>query len=111
MKSLVIEELEHKLLELERKYENSEIEEDIIDSSLLDLLNDLNFHAEACLEGEEELFSNLIERTSNLIENNNTNYDEEEVDIEDVYDMMFPDRHEEDFDEDSMSYDSVFGDD
>ncbi|WP_313375263.1 hypothetical protein [Chishuiella sp.] len=26
-------------------------------------------------------------------------------------DMMFPDRHDEDFDEDSMGYDSVFGDD
>lgn len=28
-----------------------------------------------------------------------------------VLDMMFPDRHDEDFDEDSMSYDSVFGGD
>lgn len=26
-------------------------------------------------------------------------------------DMMFPNRHDEDFDEDDMSYDSVFGDD
>lgn len=26
-------------------------------------------------------------------------------------DRMFPDRHDDDFDEDSMSYDSVFGDD
>ena len=26
-------------------------------------------------------------------------------------DMLFPDRHDDDFDEDSMSYDSVFGDD
>lgn len=26
-------------------------------------------------------------------------------------DRMFPDRHDEDFDEDSMSWDSVFGDD
>ncbi|MFO7862678.1 MAG: hypothetical protein R6U85_01640 [Salinivirgaceae bacterium] len=33
-------------------------------------------------------------------------YDEEAV-----LDMMFPNRHDDDFDEDSMSYDSVFGDD
>lgn len=32
-------------------------------------------------------------------------------DQEGELDMMFPDRHDEDFDEDSMSYDSVFGDD
>lgn len=32
-------------------------------------------------------------------------------DEEGELDMMFPDRHDEDFDEDSMSYDSVFGDD
>lgn len=33
-------------------------------------------------------------------------YDEEAT-----LDMMFPDRHYDDFDEDSMSWDSVFGDD
>lgn len=32
-------------------------------------------------------------------------------DEESELDNMFPDRHEEGFDEDSMSYDSVFGDD
>ena len=32
-------------------------------------------------------------------------------DEEGELDMMFPDRHDDDFDEDSMSYDSVFGDD
>ena len=30
---------------------------------------------------------------------------------EDMLDMMFPDRQDEDFDEDSMSWDSVFGGD
>ena len=33
-------------------------------------------------------------------------YDEEAT-----LDMMFPNRHDDDFDEDDMSYDSVFGDD
>jgi hypothetical protein len=32
-------------------------------------------------------------------------------DAEDELDMMFPNRHADDFDEDSMSYDSVFGED
>ena len=32
-------------------------------------------------------------------------------DPEDMLDMMFPDRYDENFDEESMSYDSVFGDD
>ena len=32
-------------------------------------------------------------------------------DAEEELDRMFPDRHEEGFDNDSMSYDSVFGDD
>ena len=30
---------------------------------------------------------------------------------EEMYDYMFPNRHDEDFDEDDMSYDSVFGGD
>ncbi len=32
-------------------------------------------------------------------------------DAESELDNMFPNRHDDDFDEDSMSYDSVFGDD
>lgn len=32
-------------------------------------------------------------------------------DQEGELDMMFPDRHDDDLDEDSMNYDSVFGDD
>lgn len=32
-------------------------------------------------------------------------------DAEGELDMMFPNRHDDDFDEDSMSYDSVFGED
>ena len=32
---------------------------------------------------------------------------DEEIEL----DLIFPDRHDPDFDEDSMSYDSVFGDD
>jgi hypothetical protein len=32
-------------------------------------------------------------------------------DTEEELDIMFPDRHDEDFDEDSMNYDSIFGGD
>lgn len=37
--------------------------------------------------------------------------EEEEFDPEAELDYMFPNRHDDDFDEDSMSYDSVFGED
>jgi hypothetical protein len=44
----------------------------------------------------------------NIYEENIGYRSPEELD-EDMLDMMFPDRHDDDFDEDSMSYDSVFG--
>lgn len=37
--------------------------------------------------------------------------DNDFYDPEENLDMMFPDRYDDDFDEDSMSYDSAFGDD
>lgn len=57
-------------------------------------------------EGQESiLFEKLLKRIA-TIKRENDFYD---ADAE--LDRMFPDRHDEDFDEDSMSYDSVFGDD
>ena len=68
------------------------------------------------LEIEEELGSfsyddnyalmSKAEKIIAKIKRDNDFYDSEEN-----LDMMFPDRDDEDFDEDSMSYDSVFGDD
>ena len=52
----------------------------------------------------------------NSAEEEEDDFDEEEefdyeYDEDAILDMMFPDRHDEDFDEDNMSWDSVFGDD
>ena len=68
------------------------------------------------LEIEEELGSfsyddnyalmSKAEKIIAKIKRDNDFYDSEEN-----LDMMFPDRDDEDFDEDLMSYDSVFGDD
>jgi len=50
----------------------------------------------------KDLFRRIVKE--NDIEN-------EEFDIDSTYDMMFPNRNDDDFDEESMSYDSVFGSD
>lgn len=76
--------LDDKICELEEQIENAY--EDI-DEEGVDILRDLKKRI------------SRIRRESGL-------YDEETE-----LDMMFPDRHDEDFDEDSMSYGSIFGDD
>lgn len=57
-------------------------------------------------QGKEEL--ELI-KLLNKVKNIKNEF--EFFDPEDMLDMMFPDRYDQGFDEDSMSYDSVFGDD
>jgi hypothetical protein len=47
-----------------------------------------------------------LQKKLSIIKSENDFYDEETE-----LDMMFPDRHDDDFDEDSRSYDSTFGDD
>ena len=52
----------------------------------------------------------LKEEIGDIYEKNIGYKSPEDLD-EDMLDNMFPNRHDDDFDEDSMSYDSVFGDD
>ena len=47
-----------------------------------------------------------LQKKVTQIKRDNDFYDQEAE-----LDMMFPNRHDDDFDEDSMSYDSVFGGD
>ena len=83
---------------------NYEVEQDV-----LDLEQEVNDALEYT-SGEENLkLSELYKKINNLI--NEYDFFEEDYDEEAVLDMMFPDRYEQGFDEDSMSYDSVFGDD
>lgn len=56
----------------------------------------------------EQKIKKFKEEMGDIYEENIGYRSPEELD-EDMLDMMFPDRHDDDFDEDSMSYDSVFG--
>jgi predicted nuclease with TOPRIM domain len=58
-----------------------------------------------CSPHEEKTFQNLLKKIKKLKKENDF-YDEDAE-----LDRMFPNRNDEDFDEDSMSYDSVFGKD
>lgn len=72
---------------------------------------------------EMTLLTNLRLQVNELKEKNEFDYEineneyldeddlDEGYDEEGELDMMFPDRHDDNFDEDSMSWDSVFGDD
>lgn len=58
-----------------------------------------------CFKNEEYKFKALLKRIDTFKKENDF------YDAEAELDSMFPNRYDEDFDEDSMSYDSVFGDD
>ena len=52
-------------------------------------------------------YSDIFDFILHKMEKDDENDDEEKA----ILDMMFPNRYDDDFDEDSMSYDSVFRDD
>ncbi|HAT3992466.1 hypothetical protein CMU11_18060 [Elizabethkingia anophelis] len=87
----------------ENDYETEilELEEDV--DREIDILNNHPDYEKVSvsIEGLENLKKEIGQ-----FNKNNDFYDEERE-----LDMMFPDRHDDDFDEDSMSYDSVFGED
>lgn len=80
------------------QYEKAEKEVYSIEDEILDYIHNTE-------EIEFTQFAKLQERINN-IKRENDFYDEEAN-----LDMMFPNRYDDDFDEDSMSYDSVFGGD
>lgn len=93
------EELEKYREELEN--DNFEVEQDVLD---------LEEKIERAIDGYDEersegQYSKLLKELKSL------KREFDFYDQEGELDMMFPNRHDEDFDEDSMSYDSVFGDD
>lgn len=88
--------------EIKGAFENGEDDEQIVYDFEVEL-------QEAYSEGYEENVVYQLEKLQKQVKvykRENGFYDEETE-----LDRMFPDRHEEDFDEDSMSWDSVFGDD
>ncbi|NDP28707.1 MAG: hypothetical protein GZ087_14985 [Flavobacterium sp.] len=112
----MIENLKQKFEEIKELIENQEedyedklyeIEEDV--ERHIDRLQSHIFKTDSektgLAEKELEESEKLAKKIKKLKKENNSYNEEDELD------SMFPDRHDADFDEDSMSYDSVFGDD
>ena len=81
--------------------ENYEVQEDV-----LDLEMKLNEEIQLRYDAEEAAPYEKVLRELKTLKEEFNFYDEEGELV-----MMFPDRHEDDFDEDSMSASSFFGDD
>jgi hypothetical protein len=103
MKNPEFERLKISLDEIEEQIDEIDLNE--LEERVYKLEREINSNLEMCHESENASFQKLLKRI-NTIKKENDFYDEEATD-----DMMFPDRHDDDFDEDSMSNDSVFGGD
>ena len=103
MKNPELENLKIRVSELEEQLEESAVDD--LEEKVYQLEGEINIQKKICFEGEFAEFDNLSKRI-NQIKKENDFYDKESE-----YDRMFPNRHDPDFDEDSMSYDSVFGED
>lgn len=95
--------LKYQIDQLEDKIDNLEVWE--FEDEVYEIEEKVHSHMQEAFEEEYEAYKKLANRI-NKIKKENDFYDPE-VEL----DRMFPDRHDDDFDEDSMSYDSVFGDD
>lgn len=80
------------------KYEQAEGEVYSIENEISEYIRDA--------DGFEYTQLRKLQKRIQSIKKENDFYDADAA-----LDMMFPNRYDEDFDEDSMSYDSVFGDD
>jgi phage shock protein A len=103
MENSVLAKLKMKISELEEEIDELDTEELV--ERVNNLEEEINYSIETCRESEINSFNKLLKRI-NIIKKNNDFYDEDAE-----LDRMFPDRQDEDFDEDSTSYDSVFGKD
>jgi hypothetical protein len=103
MKNKAYESLKAKLDIIEDEIDNMDPTD--LESAIYELEDELTINMQSCYTEEIHLFERL-QKSINRIKKENDFYDAEAE-----LDRMFPDRHDEDFDEDSMSYDSVFGGD
>lgn len=99
-----IELIENKFEELNFEKLNTE-EIDRLQSEVYELDSEVDNYLDIAQEFEFSQLKKLKKRIL-LIKKGNDFFD-----AESELDMMFPNRYDDDFDEDSMSYDSVFGDD
>ncbi len=97
-----------RLEEIENQFAEADYESDDLD--FLDELEDEVLEIEDELGGfsydDNYALLSKAEKIIARIKKDNDFYDPEEN-----LDMMFPDRYDDDFDDESISYDSVFGDD
>lgn len=97
-----IEILKARFEELKEAFENGEDDHQLV----YDFEEQIQ---EAIQEADEENELYKLKKLNKKLKAFKREYDFYDADAE--LDRMFPNRHDEDFDEDSMSYDSVFGDD
>ena len=104
-------ELEHEIHELEYEI-NMYLEMNIPNNDVIDFSN--YEKVLKTLDSQDKQLKTLLKRVDVVKRGvcmNKYGYETYEDCYEDTMDYMFPNRHDDDFDEDSMSYDSVFGDD
>lgn len=103
MKNKVYESLKAKIDLIEEEIDNMDPTD--LESDIYELEDELTIKMQSCFVEDIHLFERLQRRINNIKKENDF------YDADAELDMMFPDRYDEDFDEDSMSYDSIFGGD
>ncbi|MCB9426629.1 MAG: hypothetical protein H6584_06330 [Flavobacteriales bacterium] len=121
MMNYTIEQLNDRLQKAEQQTENQEGDyEQLVYDLQQDVEMDIGFieevqlrHPEFGLIPDDQLPHSLELRGLKIIikEIQRIKREHDFFDSEAELDMMFPERHDDDFDEDSMSYDSLFGGD
>jgi hypothetical protein len=104
----IVRELTQKVAFLEEAFEDIDPGDDEYDGLVEEVYEAENKLAEYLPDSEGNNYRKLVNMQSRLkaLKKENDFYDQEAE-----LDSMFPDRREKDFDEDAMSYSSVFGDD
>ena len=93
--------LKKRFLEIKEIFENGDYDHDLVYA----LEEEIQDACQEAFEDQEHLeLKKLLERVGEFKKENDF------YDADAELDRMFPDRHDDDFDEDQMSWDSVFGD-
>lgn len=98
-----LEELKTRLSKIEAEIDEMDIND--LEEKVYNLEEEITNEIHFSNPNEQKPLRDLLTQL-NRIKKENDFYDAEAE-----LDMMFPNRHDDDFDEDSMSYDSVFGTD
>lgn len=103
MKNPDYERIKVQIDHLEEKIDNLEVWE--YQDEVYELEEKVNLLLQECFEKEFDYINKLAKRIARIKKANDFYDPEAELD------RMFPNRYDDDFDEDSMSYDSFFGGD